>query len=786
MTPSQVERLRAALAERYVIERELGQGGMAVVFLARDLRLERQVALKVLRPELSAMLGGERFLLEIRLTAQLQHPHVVAVHDSGDAGGLLYYVMQYLEGESLRQRLDREGPLPIEDAVRVACEVADALGFAHRHGIVHRDIKPDNILLSAGHALVADFGVARAADAAGLRLTETGLAVGTPAYMSPEQGAADPHVDGRADLYALGCVLYEMLAGDPPFGGSTAQVIVARHMTDQAPPLATVRPEVSSALEKVIRQALAKLPADRFASAEALAAALRAAATPTPATPAAAGTSRAPVWRGAALGVGALAVVAAALWTRSPGDGPAAQDDQAIRSIAVLPLRNSGDSSDNYFAEGIGEQIGSALVRVPGVTVHSWSAVLEAVKVSRNPAVLGPKLHVDYVLDGSFQRSGARTRVSMQLVRVADGAVIWSQPYDGTGTDIFGIQDSVSRGVAGELALRLSPSAQRALVHRTTQDLEAYNEYLLGRHFQWQLTVAALETAIGHYERAIARDSTYADAWQGLVEASVLRDQWGPGRRGPPVATLIDRVLALDSTNGAAHAFRAEQLALQWDFPGAERAYRLALRYNPGIAESYVLYAQFLNQTGRHAEALKQARHAAVLNPVASFVIANLAIRYEMVEQYDSAETTARRAIALDPGNWVAHFTLGLAQVGMGQAALGVASLEEAERRLGQAGAFRPYIGWAMGRAGRREDAVRIIAALDSPPGADLMRQRAADYVRLGLGDTAGVLDRLATAVAARRSDLTDLHFTHDPLFWAPLRQTPRYRGILRQLSYTP
>ncbi len=784
MTPSQVERLRAALAERYVIERELGQGGMAVVFLARDLRLERQVALKVLRPELSAMLGGERFLREIRLTAQLQHPHVVAVHDSGDAGGLLYYVMQYLEGESLRQRLDREGPLPIEDAVRVACEVADALGFAHRHGIVHRDIKPDNILLSAGHALVADFGVARAADAAGLRLTETGLAVGTPAYMSPEQGAADPHVDGRADLYALGCVLYEMLAGDPPFGGSTAQVIVARHMTDPAPPLATVRPEVPTALEKVIRRALAKVPADRFASAEAMAAALRAAAAPAPESPAVPAPARAPFWRGAVLGLGALAVVAAALWTRSPGDGPAALDDaQAIRSIAVLPLRNSGDSSDTYFAEGIGEQIGSALVRLPGVTVHSWAAVLEAIKVSRNPAVLGPKLRVEYVLDGSFQRSGARTRVSVQLVRVADGAVIWSQPYDGTGTDIFVIQDSVSRGVAGELALRLNPSAQRALVHRTTQDLEAYNEYLLGRHFQWQLTVAALETAIGHYERAIAQDSTYADAWQGLVEASALRDQWGPGRHGPPVPTLIDRVLALDSTNGAAHAYRAEQLALQWDFPGAEREYRLALKYNPGIAESYVLYAQYLNATGRHAEALKQARHAAVLNPVSSFVIANLAIRYEMVEQYDSAEAIARRAIALDPGNWVAHFTLGLAQVGKGQAALGVASLEEAERRLGQAGAFWPAIGWAMGRAGRREDARRLMVARDSPPGVDLMREHATDYVRLGLGDTAGVLDRLATAVATRRADL---YFSRDPLFWAPLRNTPRYREILRQVDYTP
>ena len=285
--------LQNALGTAYLIERELGRGGMAIVYLARDRKHDRLVALKTLRPELLPALGPERFLREIQIAARLQHANILPLHDSGEAEGLLYYVMPYVEGESLRARLEREGQLPIEDALDIARQVAGALAYAHSRGVVHRDIKPENILLDGNHALVADFGIARAiTEAGGERLTETGLAVGTAAYMSPEQAAADPRVDGRSDIYALGCVLYEMVTGEPPFRGATAQAVIARKLTDPVPPLRTVRDSVTEAVEQVVLKALARTPADRFATAGHFADALEKAGRESPAP---AGHRRQPV-----------------------------------------------------------------------------------------------------------------------------------------------------------------------------------------------------------------------------------------------------------------------------------------------------------------------------------------------------------------------------------------------------------------------------------------------------------------------------------------------------------
>ena len=288
-SPETPDLLTAALADRYRVERELGRGGMATVYLARDLRHDRPVALKVLRPELAASLGPERFLQEIRIAARLQHPHILAVHDSGEAAGRLWYTMPYVEGESLRQRIKREGQLPLDQAVRIASQVLSALGYAHAHGVIHRDIKPENILLEGDEAVVADFGVARAITAAGDdRLTETGLALGTPAYMSPEQAGASKELDGRSDLYAVGCVVYEMLAGQPPFTGVTAQQLLARHALDPVPPLRTGRATVPEAVEQTVLRALAKAPADRFRTAAEFAGALatpRETAVVSPPTP---------------------------------------------------------------------------------------------------------------------------------------------------------------------------------------------------------------------------------------------------------------------------------------------------------------------------------------------------------------------------------------------------------------------------------------------------------------------------------------------------------------------
>src|SRR6188508_7002 len=272
-TPS--SRISGALSSRYRLEQEIGAGGMATVYLAEDIRHDRRVALKVLRPELAAVIGAERFLAEIKLTANLQHPHILPLFDSGEADSFLFYVMPFVEGESLRDRLNREKQLPVDEAIRLAGEVASALDYAHRHGVVHRDIKPENILLHDGRALVADFGIALAASkAASTRMTETGMSLGTPHYMSPEQAMGEREITARSDVYALGCVTYEMLTGDPPFTGPTAQAIVAKVMTAEPASITSLRKSVPDALDDAVMTALQKLPADRFATAAEFASAL--------------------------------------------------------------------------------------------------------------------------------------------------------------------------------------------------------------------------------------------------------------------------------------------------------------------------------------------------------------------------------------------------------------------------------------------------------------------------------------------------------------------------------
>src|SRR5437879_4647241 len=388
-------RLKAALADRYAIDRELGHGGTATVYLAHDLKHSRSVAIKVLRPELAAALGAERFLREIEIAARLTHPHILPLHDSGEAKGFLYYVMPFVDGESLRDRLKREPQLPVEEAVRIAREVATALSHAHSQDVVHRDIKPENILLSGGEAVVADFGIARAIVAAGAEtLTDTGLAVGTPGYMSPEQAMAQQHIDGRADIYALGCVLYEMLAGHPPFLGTTAQEILARHTLDPVPPLRTIRPELPAAVDRALGRALAKTPADRFATPAAFIEALTQAGAALP-------LARRAARPGLFVAAGVAALVAGyVLLTRRSGssDGPGP-------SIAVLPFKNiGGDVSNEPFSDGMTDEITTALGKVDGLRVAARSVVFRFKGNNVVPEETGKQLHVLYVLDGGVRQ----------------------------------------------------------------------------------------------------------------------------------------------------------------------------------------------------------------------------------------------------------------------------------------------------------------------------------------------------------------------------------------------
>jgi serine/threonine-protein kinase len=590
--PGLTDALRVGLSGRYEIEHELGSGGMAVVYLARDLQRDRRVALKVLRRDLAVVAAGERFDLEIRLVAQLVHPHILPLLDSGETGGRVWYTMPYIEGESLRARLDREKQLPIAEAVRLTSEIAEALSYAYSRGILHRDIKPDNILISDGHALVADFGIALAISGRhGERITATGMAVGTPAYMSPEQSSADQELDERTDLYALGSVCYEMLAGEPPFTGPTAQAVIAKRLSQPPPSLRTLRKSVPVALDAAVRRSLAPIPADRFATTAEFSRALTAAIGSPPAGPRL--RARWLVVGGAALL--AIAAVAYRLAIRSaPPFAPRPAASGGIR-IAVVPFRLIGhDSADQYLADGITEEVNSALANLSGLRVIAQTSVAPTAVSGRSVREIGAALKADALVEGEVQRSGTAIRVRFRLVDPATEESRWSQQYDQTSGDVFRIQSEVASRVAGLLRIQLAERESRSLGRPPTTNPAAYDLYLRARPQEEHRSVAraSLDSAIDNLTNAVQLDSSFAAAWalraRDLSAAVFLYDA-DPSKLDQADAD-IRRAVALDSS-----------LAIAWDS-------RSSLEWNA--------------VRGWHfAEALADERHALALQP--SFVAAH-------------------------------------------------------------------------------------------------------------------------------------------------------------------
>ncbi|MEE9132142.1 MAG: protein kinase [Gemmatimonadota bacterium] len=548
----QLEDLKTALADRYAIKHDLGSGATSTIYLAEDLKHHRQVALKVLNPELVATMGAERFLREIKIVAGLTHPHILPLYDSGEIGGFLYYVMPYVEGESLRDRLTREKQLSVKDAVQIAREVADALGSAHTRNIVHRDIKPGNILLEEGHAVVADFGIARAICAAGAtHVTETGLAVGTPVYMSPEQASGESDIDERSDLYSLACVLYEMLAGNPPFVGPNARAIIARHLMDPVPPLTTVRPDIPANVVTAITKALSKEPVDRF---------------PT------------------------VTDFADALVAEAP-EG----DESTARSIAVLPFDNMSASAENeYLSDGITEEIINALAKIGGLAVVSRTSAFAYKGKKLDVRTIGEQLNVACVLEGSVRKSGDRLRITAQLVSVADGYHLWSERYDREMADVFAIQDEIAENIARALRVILSEDEKRAIAKVPPADVEAYEYYLRGRQFFHTNLKRSLRFAREMFTRAIEIDPDYALAWAGIADCSSLLRMYYPASESSleQADAASSKALELDPNLPEAHAARGFALWQMQRDEEAKHEFETAIELDPQQFEARYFYAR--------------------------------------------------------------------------------------------------------------------------------------------------------------------------------------------------
>ena len=793
---------------RYRIVRALGRGGTATVYLAQDLHHDRPVALKLLHPELARSVGAERFLREIRTAARLQHPHILSVHDSGEAGGLLWFTMPYVEGESLRRRLDREQQLPIDDALRIAREVAEGLDYAHEHGVVHRDVKPDNILLTGysphnavaagrepfarGHALVADFGIGRALTAEGAddRLTESGITVGTPAYMSPEQAAGEP-VDVRTDVYALGAVLYEMLAGEPPFTGPTAQAIIAKRFHGEATPIRAVRPTVPESVDRAIARALSRVAADRFPSAADFARALQDLEYTTTPVAVPAPKARSPDLsirrRRALLALTILAVGLIGAWaflvSRRTVEGGRTPDATGPKRLVVLPFQNLSDSADAYFADGITDEIRGKLASVPGLEVIARASSERYQGAPKSPAEIGRELNVEYLLAGTVRwakgTGTSRVRVSPELVRTGTGATAWQEAFEAPLTDVFQVQAEIAGRVARALDQALGDSVRRALAERPTKDLTAYTFYLRGRH-QWNTrTEEGLRKAVSYFQQAIERDTGYASAYAGLADAYLnLADyHFMPGAEAMPRAQAAARqALDLDSSLAEAHTSLGGVLESQWQWLASEKEYRRAVALNPSYPTAHHWLALLMIKfSGRSEEALREIRRALELDPLSLPISTGLAEILYITGQYDESIAQSQRTLELQADFPWALETLGLAYAAKGRYAEAIQSLQRALRGAPENPQLIVDLAYVYWVAERRQEGRALLPRLKaSKPTIEYI---ALAYAALGEMDSA--LYWLERAVPNSRT----FGFQADDPRLASLSADPRYRALLKKMG---
>jgi serine/threonine protein kinase/Flp pilus assembly protein TadD len=639
-----LERLRAALAQSYVIDRELGRGGMATVYLAQDTRHERLVALKVLHPELAASLGPDRFLREIKVAARLNHPHILALHESGEADGFLYYVMPYVEGESLRERLDREQLLPVDEAIRHACSIASALDYAHRQQIVHRDIKPENVMLYEGEAMVMDFGIAKAVSAAGSEtLTQTGMMVGTPAYVSPEQAAGESNLDGRSDQYSLACVLYEMLSGERPFTGPTAQAIMAKRFTETVKPIRSMRSSVPENVERAINKALSTDVSGRFRTTAMFGQALASTSLSTP----------------------------------TDTETMPQQVVSTAKSIAVLPFTNmSADAENEYFTDGMAEEIINALSKIQTLRVASRTASFALKGKNEEIAEIGRKLKVSTFLEGSVRKMGNRLRITAQLVNVADGYHLWSERYDREMEDVFAIQDDISQSIVKALRVILSEDEKKAIEKSHTENVKAYEYYLRGRQF-FELRRKSLEFARQMFKRATDADPEYALAYAGIADCCSLlyiyHDARESNLRQAETASL--RALELEPELAEAHLSRAIALWVnKRNFTEAEAAFEKAMRLDPKLFEAPYFYGRACLSQGKFAEAVRLFERASVLRPEDFQTPSFLSQAYKRLGNDADAQIASQRGlklteerIELNPDDARAYNLAGAILAGMGE-----------------------------------------------------------------------------------------------------------------------
>ena len=764
-------RLKSALAGRYAIEREIGRGGMATVYLARDLKHGRRVAIKVLRPELAATLGPERFIREIEIAANLSHPHILPLFDSGEADGLLYYVMPFVEGEALRERLDREGKLPVAEAVRLTDEIASALSYAHEQGIVHRDVKPENIMLSGGRAVVADFGIGRALAAAGGQpLTGTGFAVGTPAYMSPEQAFGEADLDGRSDVYALGCVVYEMVSGHTPFQAETPQAQMAKHAAGTVKSMRAADPKIPLFLERAVERALAKDPSERFQTAGAFAQALTSEMVVAP-------TAKRRRSRFIAFGATALVVLAAVWGIQTFMSRP------AYERLAVLPPTNlTNDPEQEYLVKGMHDALISELQRA-GVSVIARTSVLQYADTQMPIREIAAQLGVDALIESSVFRAGDSVEMEVRLVDgrtqqyVAEPIIRGSQLQN-----VLTLYRSLTRAIASEIHAALTPQAEAVLADARPVNQEAYEAFVRGQFHCWRLTPADLEQALAYFQRSLLLDPTYAPAQAGIAWVWFGMGFFGfmPSREAAAHGIEAYReALAMDSTLAETqYAAALIRTWYEWDWEGAETAFERAIEINPNYADAIMSYSAYLAQTGRSEEARPYIDRALVLDPVNPLARSFNGFRMIYERRYAEGIEEFEEARRIEPDNPAVFANLAGAYFLNGDYDEGLAMWR---KLLADDEEFQEVLGLGYLEGGARTALVRGAEALASRPGAAEFYPFVITYMFAWAGERERTLDWLEIMFQTRNPTLVATFLDPSLDF---VVDDPRYQELLRRVDF--
>ncbi|MCI0436587.1 MAG: protein kinase [Gemmatimonadetes bacterium] len=742
---STAERLASTLADRYHIERELGAGGMATVYLAHDLRHDRDVALKVLRPDVASAIGRERFVREIHLAARLNHPHILPLYDSGEADGFLFFVMPVMQGQTLRDRLRQEGRLPVEDSVRIATEVADAMDYAHRQDIVHRDIKPENILLHEGHALVADFGIGKALAVAGTTATFTqiGVTVGTPAYMSPEQAAGDA-IDGRSDLFALGCVLYEMLTGEVAFAAPTVQATIARRFVWSPPPVTMSRADVPAQVGEVVGRLLSREPAGRPASGADVVMALR--------TTRASSGAQAPAW---------------------PADLP------ADKSIAVLPFASMGHDPENeVFGEGLTEELITDLAGVKALRVISRNSSMQFKGSTKTVRAIGHELGVRYVLTGSVRKAGSALRINAQLVDAQTDAPLWAERYSGTMEDIFDVQERVSRAIVAALEVQLTSLEDARLASRRIADPRAFELYLQARS-ELRRHGASPDHATTLLRRAIEIEgeapplrALRAYMWITQVRAGLNADLRPLAEAEAEARALIE--LVPDAPYG--HALLGFVGYERGQLRDAARNLGKAMELDPSDADVLFFLAAALQAAGQIEACLSLVKRFHASDPLSPFATLMLGVAQWFAGRPGERVDAVESAVTMDPDNPIIRWALGYTYALMGRAP---DAAMQAEWLLEHAPAM-PYTVQLSALVDAIEG--RATAALDALGRIDLAPLDA--HITFHISESfamAGAAGRALELLerAVDRGFYPHRFFAEYCPFLAPLRGTPAFDSVL-------